>query len=224
MRRGAPGEGRRHLAPPFPHRQTVVGNPNNAYSADLLPPAGNMMTGRFRGFLGFLLFPLARFLLGPFGMARPHPCPSPGWEGSPSAARIRFRAATTSFFPGSEMPLALQLSAQLRQPGIQSKGRATIGLPVARSQSKTPAGQKLRHSKSRRHTWESMVGNQGNRSRRLRIVGTAFSPKMTRNRSPKGSAQRRLSLGLPPSSTLARRRSEIPSFAAPCISGAAVRS
>jgi len=142
-----------------------------------------MITGRFRGFLGFLFFPLARFLLGPFGMARPHPCPSPGWEGSPSAARNRFRAATTSSLPGSEMPLALQLSAQMQQPGIQSKGRATIGLPVARSQSKTPAGQKLRHSKSRRHTWELMVGNQGNRSRRLRVVGTTLSPKMIRDRT-----------------------------------------
>ena len=58
-----------------------------------------------------------------------------------------------------------------------------MGLPVARSQSKTPAGQKLRHSKSRRHTRELMVGNQGNRSRRLRIVGTAFSPKMIRDRT-----------------------------------------
>jgi len=115
-------------------------------------------------------------------MVRPHPCASPGWEGSPSAVRIRFRAATTSFLPGSEMPLALQLSAQMQQPGMQSKGRATIGLPVARSQSKTPAGQKLRHSKSRRHTRELMVGNQGNRSRRLRVVGTVFSPKLIRNR------------------------------------------
>ena len=141
-----------------------------------------MMTGRFPGFPGFLLFPLARFLVGPFGMARPHPCASPGWVGSPSAARIRFRAASTCFLPGSEMPLALQLSAQMQQPGIQSKGRATIGLPVARSHSKTPAGQKLRQSKSRRHTWELMIGNQKNRSRRLRIVGTAFSPKLIRNR------------------------------------------
>src|SRR5208337_4217054 len=78
-----------------------------------------------------------RTLLDRLGMGRPHPFPSPGGDESPSSARIRFNAAATSFLPGSEMPLALHFSAQLRQPGIQSKGRATTGLPVAGSQSKT---------------------------------------------------------------------------------------
>lgn len=102
---------------------------------------------------------------------------------SPSSARIRFSAVATSFLPGSEMPLALQFSAQLRQPGIQSKGRATTGLPVAGSQSKTAAGQKLRHSRSERHASPLMVGNQGNRSLRLRGIDTKFSPNLTRNRT-----------------------------------------
>ena len=100
---------------------------------------------------------------------------------SPFSARIRFSAAATSFLPGSEMPLALHFSAQLRQPGMQSKGRATTGLPVAGSQSKTAAGQKLRHSRSKRHTSPLMMGNQGNRSLRLRGINTKFSPNMTRN-------------------------------------------
>jgi hypothetical protein len=122
-------------------------------------------------------------LLDRRGMACPHPCPSPRGEGSPSSARIRFSAAATSFLPGSEMPLALHFSAQLRQPGIQSRGRATTGLPVAGSQSKTAAGQKLRHSKSARHASPLMVGNQGNRSLRLRRIDTKFSPNLTRNRT-----------------------------------------
>ena len=117
------------------------------------------------------------------GIARPHPVPSPHGEGSPSSARIRLSAAATSFLPGSEMPLALHFSAQLRQPGIQSKGRATTGLPVAGSQSKTAAGQKLRQSRSERHTSLLMMGNQGNRSLRLRGIDTKFSPNMTRNQT-----------------------------------------
>ena len=117
------------------------------------------------------------------GSSEPDPFRSSRGEGSPSSARIRFSAAATSFLPGSEMPLALQFSAQMRQPGIQSKGRATRGLPVAGSQSKTPAGQKLRHSRSARHTSQLMVGNQGNRSLRLRSLDTAFSPNLTRNRT-----------------------------------------
>jgi len=129
------------------------------------------------------LFPRARFLSDPCGMACPCPFPLPRGEGSPSSARIRLSAAATSFLPGSEMHLALQFSAQLRQPGMQSKGRATTGLPVSRSHSKTPAGQKLRHSRSRRHTSQLRVGNQGKRSLRLRSIGTVFSPNSMRNRT-----------------------------------------
>ena len=152
------------------------------YTAGLFPRAVSVIRERFTGFLGFPWFPLARFLLNPCGMARPSPFPLP-WGGSPSSARIRFSAAATSFLVGSEMLLPLQFSTQLRQPGMQSKGRATTGLPVAGSQSKTPAGQKLRHSRSRRHSWQLIVGNQGNRSLRLRGMDTRFSPNMTRNRT-----------------------------------------
>jgi hypothetical protein len=85
----------------------------------------------------------------------------------PSSLRIRFSAAATSSLPGSEMQWILQFSAQLRQPGMQSKGRATMGQPVLESQSNTSAGQWLRHSRSQMHAFLSMAGNQGNRSRRL---------------------------------------------------------
>jgi len=86
------------------------------------------------------------------------------------------------------MLLPLQFSAQLRQPGMQSKGRATMGLPVAGSQSKTPAGQKLRPSRSRTQSSQSMVGNQGNRSLRLRGLDNEFTPDMTGNRTGPPSA------------------------------------
>jgi hypothetical protein len=87
------------------------------------------------------------------------------------------------------MLLPLQFSAQIRQPGMQSKGRVTTGLPVAGSQSKTPAGQKLRHSKSRRHPWNLIVGNQGKRALRLQGIDNEFSPNMTRDRTgPPGVA------------------------------------
>lgn len=127
--------------------------------------------------------PLARFLFDLCGMARIRLFSLPDGERRPSSARIRFSAAATSFLPGSEMLRPLQFSAQLRQPGMQSKGRATMGLPVAGSQSKTPAGQKLRHSRSRRQSSQSMVGNQGNRSLRLRGLDNEFSPNMTGNRT-----------------------------------------
>jgi len=133
----------------------------------------------------------------------------------PSSERMRFSAAATAFLPGSVILLPLQFSAQLLQPGMQSRGRATIGAPVAGSQSKTFAGQKLRHSRSRRHPWQLMVGYQGNRSLGLRGFGTAFSPSYSEpHRFPKRGGQWRLSLGCTRSPIFSASRSRITSFVA----------
>ena len=142
-----------------------------------------MATERPARFGVFHLLPLARFLLEAGDAVRLGEIRRPRVDWIPSSVRILLSAAATCFLPGSERRLAWQFSAQLWQPGMQSKGRATTGMPVLGSQSNTPAGQKLRHSRSRRHILQLNVGNHGNCILRLRSVDTVSSPKSMGNRT-----------------------------------------